>query len=184
MKEVALQNLRFERVYKFHIYDNEELAGNIVTVKDEVIYIDSTYHEEDFAFIKGFHIEGISKVYLSNEIPIKKDYKSIEIKCEMYYPKEVVPDGYSIYESCEVDGLVRGCIYEFSYKGIAIKGKVVSVNSNEVDGKVYVLCDMAYDEKKIWLYVLLDYRFLTEFQIQDEIPIYKIDNFDEGIRVL
>lgn len=184
MKKVSLENLRFRRVYKFIIYDNAELIGNIVTVKENMIYIDSSYHDENYALIQGFHVDGIDHVYQINEIPIKKDYKNIEVKCEMHYPKDIVPDGYSIYESCEVDGIAIGCIYEFVYKGMAIKGKVISVNSNDADGKMYVLCDMAYNEKKIWLYVLLDYRFLTEFEIQDEIPIYKVENFDEEIRML
>lgn len=184
MREVSLENLRFRRVYKFVIYDNAELTGNIVTVKDNMIYIDSSYHDEEFAFIQGFHIDGINHVYLNNEIPIKKDYKNIEANCEMHYPKEVVPNGYIVYESCEVEGLNTGCIYEFLYKNMTIRGKVISVNSNDSDGKMYVLCDMAYNEKKIWLYVLLDYSFLTDFEIQDEIPIYKIENFDEDIRVL
>lgn len=184
MKEVSLENLRFRRVYKFIIYDNEELVGNIITVKDKIIYIDSTYHNEDFALIKGFHLDGINHIYLINEIPMKKDYKNTEVECEMHYPNECVPDGYSIYESCEIDGLIKGCIYEFLYKGMSIKGKVVSANSNDVDGKMYVLCDMAYNEEKIWLYVLLDFSFLTDFEIQDEIPMYKVENFDEEIRML
>lgn len=184
MKEVSLDNLKFRRVYKFIVFKKIEIIGNIVGVKDDVIYVDVSYHDERFAVVKGFHIDGIDKIYIINEIPIKKDYKHIDIKCEMQYQKELVPEGYNIYESCIVEGLNTGCIYDFMYKGMNIKGKVVSVNNNELDDKTYVLCDMSYNEEGLWFYVLLDLEYLSDYEIQDEIPIHKLDNFDMGIKML
>lgn len=184
MKEVSLDNLKFRRVYRFVVFNGIEIVGNIVGVKSKVIYVDTRYHQDNFAIIKGFHMEGINKIYLINEMPIKKDYKDIEVKCEMQFENELVPNGYNIYESCIVEGISIGCIYEFMYKGMDIRGKVVSVNGNEVHDKTYVLCDISYKEEDIWLYVLLDLEYLSDYEIQDEIPIHKTDNFEIGIRMI